>query len=84
MLAGMPTLRHLQLNGTLITDAVLPELAAKPNLEHLTLRDTNVNDAGVIVFKRSTSLRRLVLTEKISESTIREIAEALPECYVSR
>jgi hypothetical protein len=84
MLAGMPPLHHLQLNGTLITDAVLPELAAKPNLEHLTLRDTNVTDAGVIVFKRSASLRRLVLTEKISESTIREIADALPECYVSQ
>jgi hypothetical protein len=84
ILAKMPTLRRLQLNGTLITDVVLSELAAKPNFEHLTLWDTNVTDTGVIAFKRSTSLRRLVLTRSISESTLREIKESLPKCYVSR
>ena len=84
MLARMPSLRHLQLNGTLISDAVLPDLAAKSNLEHLTLWDTKITNAGVIALKRSHSLRRLVLTENISEQTVREIADAIPQCYVSR
>ncbi len=52
VLAGMPTLAHLDLSYTQIGDGGLRRLAALPNLKHLYLSETRVTPEAVESFRK--------------------------------
>ncbi len=52
VLAGMPTLAHLDLSYTQVGDRALQRLATLPNLKHLYLTETKVTPAAVETFRK--------------------------------
>jgi hypothetical protein len=61
-LAGHPSLRHLDLSGTTISDAVLDLLPTLPALESVSLAWTRVTDKGMAALGRCARLRAVDLT----------------------
>ena len=75
-LAGMRSLRLLDLAGTRITDAGLVHLLGCEQLEVLSLWNTRVTDAGLALVGRLKNLRQLGLgNTRVSDGGLRHLAE---------
>lgn len=63
ILCDLPNLESLWLEGTLITDGVLPDIARLPKLNWLILNRTRVTGTGFASFSEKSTLRTLWLSE---------------------
>ncbi len=79
--AGATKLSYLNVDGTGVTDADLPALAALPELSELSLGDTRVTDAGMIALAKSKSLSEVSLHRtKVTDAGIVTLA-GLPKLW---
>ncbi|MFO0802586.1 MAG: hypothetical protein U0791_05620 [Gemmataceae bacterium] len=85
VLCTLKNLKSLDLDGTKITDASLASLAKAEQLERLGLSLTAITDVGL---KDVQGLKRLKgldisMTLKTSESAVKQLQKALPDCQIS-
>lgn len=74
-LAGMRSLRVLDLTGTQVTDAGLVHLLGCDDLEILSLWDTRITDAGLALLGRLANLRHLGLgNTRVSDAGLGHLA----------
>ena len=75
-LAGMRSLRVLDLTGTQVTDAGLVHLLGCDDLEVISLWDTHITDAGLALLGRLANLRHLGLgNTRVSDAGLRHLGE---------
>ncbi|WP_419190023.1 hypothetical protein [Stieleria marina] len=65
-----PTLTSVNLDGPMITDAVIPHLLQIPTLSYLSIKHTSLSDDGLLQIAKCRSVRSLTLQD-------REISKAL-------
>jgi Leucine Rich repeat len=76
-------LERLTLEGTIISDAGLAEVAKLTSLECLSLLDTGITDAGLSQLASLTGLKELYLPSKgTTPAGIARLQAALPKCKI--
>lgn len=84
VIAGIPGLKTLYLEGNPITDAGLAAAHWPAGLTDLDLSDTRITDAGLAHLQHIPSLRRLVIMDcRVSEAGVADLRKALPGCSIS-
>ena len=85
LLAGLPNLYRLRLDGTDVTDASVERLASLPHLASLNLYDTPVTDAALEALVEAPALRQLYLFQSgTTAAGVEAFAEARPDVEVDR
>ncbi len=83
-LQSLTALTQLQLDGTQITDAGLVHLRALSELRWLSLVNTKVSDSGLPLLARQVSIESLQLPVGISEKSLHELEQAMPNASIRR
>ena len=84
-LAGLKSLRDLNLSNTRVTDAGMKEVARFKNLRVLYLDKTAVTDLGLKELASLKSLEILYVNGlNVTEAGVAELRKALPKCNIHR
>lgn len=84
-LDSLVNLKHLQLNGTLITQSGLSHLSKKHRLTKLSLNDTGIGDEAIDAILAMETLQVLRIHKtKLTESGLSRLSENLPRCRIER
>jgi hypothetical protein len=83
LVARLPRLRFLALQGTQITSRGLQALPPAPELSELRLSNTDVSDAAIPYLAQMTGLRRVdLLNTRVTGAGVARLRDALPNCWV--
>jgi glycosyltransferase involved in cell wall biosynthesis len=77
-------LQALSLRQLELTDEEFRSIEGSSGLVYLDLRDTRISDRALECMGELTSLRRLLLPDRISEPAIAALRRRLPRCEISR
>ncbi len=78
----LTNVKTLDLRNTQVTDIGLKHLKGWTDLTSLNLRDTNITDAGLEHLKGLAKLLVLQLNNKVSDESVKELQQALPNCKI--
>ncbi len=83
MVASIPSIETLMINGTNVTDAGIAHLKKLPNLKRLTLYGTAVSDGAIVHLSELKSLTFLgINATNVTKEGMDALREALPGCQV--
>lgn len=84
-LTDLSSIKVLYLNGTPLTDACIPHLAALRILEELNLSETKITDSGLSALKTLKQLKKLSLKKTpVTDAGVADLQAALPSLTITR